>query len=145
MTKVIEVIEEGEVTTVEPELEKSESNNSLMIIIPAVIVGALVVVIGVMSVRYFINKNKPADNSEAKAVAAAVKTDIVDVQFEPQFILDADDSKNIFAGRPSTAPLSEDIERSEQKKPRKKTKKLVVRKRKQPGSSSSDKPIKEGN
>lgn len=144
MTKVIEVIEEGEVTTVEPELEKSESNNSLMIIIPAVIVGALVVVIGVMSVRYFINKNKPADNSEAKAVAAAVKTDIVDVQFEPQFILDADDSKNIFAGRPSTAPLSEDIERSEQKKPRKKTKKLVVRKRKQPGSSSSDKPIKEG-
>lgn len=144
MTKVIEVIEEGEVTTVEPEVEKSESNNSLMIIIPAVIVGALVVVIGVMSVRYFINKNKPADNSEAKAVAAAVKTDIVDVQFEPQFILDADDSKNIFAGRPSTAPLSEDIERSEQKKPRKKTKKLVVRKRKQPGSSSSDKPIKEG-
>ena len=39
------------------------------------------------------------------------------MEVEPQFVLAADDSKNIFGGRPSTAPLGEDIEKSESRKP----------------------------
>jgi len=38
------------------------------------------------------------------------------VEVEPQFVLAADDSKNIF-GRPSTAPLNQLIEGSDNKKP----------------------------
>jgi hypothetical protein len=55
------------------------------------------------------------------------------VEVEPQFVLAADDSKNIFA-RPSTAPLN-DIEASENKKPgtadsrKKRAKKVVLRKK----------------
>ena len=55
------------------------------------------------------------------------------VEVEPQFVLAADDSKNIFA-RPSTAALN-DIEASENKKPgtadsrKKRAKKVVLRKK----------------
>ena len=148
MTKVIEIVEEGEVVTVtEAVKEESASSNSLMIIISAACVGVLVVAIGFFTVRYFKNKNGKQNGTHEKDMAAAVKTDIINVEgFEPQFVMEADDSKNIF-GRPSTAPLGMDIERSEQKKPRKKTKgkKLVIRKRKTPNSGSSDlNPLEEG-
>ena len=74
------------------------------------------------------------------------------VEVEPQFVLAADDSKNIFA-RPSTAPLN-DIEASENKKPgtadsrKKRAKKVVIRKKMKSAtrdikSASSDAHLKE--
>lgn len=64
---------------------------------------------------------------------------------EPQFVLAADDSKNIFA-RPSTSPLNEMIEGSDSKKPgtagsrKRKTKKVVVKRKvkdSRPGTANS--------
>jgi hypothetical protein len=103
----------------------------MMIIIIASVIGVLLLVIGAMIVRVVLKKRSVETLSAQKI--DEVFTGVVEV--EPQFVLAADDSKNIFA-RPSTAPLN-DIEASENKKPgtadsrkkRKITKKVVVRKK----------------
>ena len=108
--------------------ESSEDSNTLMILVPAIIVGVLVLVIGGMIVRYTLGKrgqSKAIKTEDIKAVN--VKTDVIDrdvdnMDIEPQFVMDADDTKNIF-GRASTAGLTSAIEQSDQKKPRKAKKK----------------------
>lgn len=82
------------------EQKKEEDSRTLMIVIPAAIVGLLLVVAGVMIIRVCTNKKdlKPV-------VIKKVKTEIVDDEVEPQFVMDNDDTKNIFA-RPSTAPMN---------------------------------------
>ena len=144
VTKTVEVIEYDQATTADPptnvESEKSGSNNTMMIIIVASIVGVLFVLIIAMVARMVINRRK-GWHGIPRRVIGEVKTGVVDV--EPQFVLAPDDSKNIF-GRPSTAPLGEDaIERSENKKPgagdsKRRTKKTVVRKVKDPRRASGE-------
>ena len=107
VTKVIEVIEEGEESQPTVTVESEEDKNTLMIMVPAIIVGVLVLVIGGMIVRYAMTKRGKAKAINSDDVKAA-KTDIVEevgMDIEPQFVMDEDDAKNIFA-RPSTAGLT---------------------------------------
>lgn len=102
-----------------------------MIIVSSAIVGLLVLVAIVMGIRFW---NKSHQKGLKADEVQVVKTEIVDApDFEPQFVLEADDSKNIF-GRPSASAMIMDIEKSEGqgKKKRKLVKKIVKRKR--PGS-----------
>lgn len=130
VTKVIEVFVEEEAETgndsstvvsaedqaaaekLTVEQKKEEDRTTLMIAIPATIVGLLVIVSGIMIIRCF------TCNKRKTAVIADIKTEVVHVDVEPQFVLDNDDSKNIFA-RPSTAPMNvvSAIEGSDAKKP----------------------------
>ena len=112
-------------TAVVTDSEKS-SDNLLMIVIPSALVGILLIVASIMTVRVCLNKKKTL-KLQVEA-ASKVKTDIIEI--EPQFVLAADDcNKDIF----SRAGANEkDIESSETKK---KTKKLVIRKKKTGGQS----------
>jgi len=145
-TKTVTVIEYDNVTpVVAPKEEEGNGNRTVMIIIVASIIGVLLAVIIAMVVRVSINKRK---NLQVPVlVKDEVLTNVIEV--EPQFVLAADDSKNIF-GRPSTSPLTDAIEGSENKKPgtaasgegKKRKKKTVLRKRKtdtasRPGTSGS--------
>lgn len=113
VTKTVEVVEYDNVTkvVVEPKLEE-ESNRTMMIIMVASIIGVLLVIVIVMVVRVFMQKRKMEALPSEKL--GEVQTACIEV--EPQFVLAADDTKNIFA-RPSTAPLNEAIEGSDNKKP----------------------------
>lgn len=104
-----------------------------MIVIPAAIVGLLLIVACVMLVRVFTSKkNLPP------IVIEKVKTDIHEDDVEPQFVMANDDTKNIFA-RPSTAPMNvgDAIEGSDAKKDsdiptsrtKKRPKKIILRKK----------------
>lgn len=101
-----------------------------MIIIVAAVVGFLLITVIAMIVRVIMNKRKmeqiPAN------VMDGVQT--CGVLVEPQFVLAADDSKNIFA-HTSNVAFGADIEGAENKKPgsgdnkrRTKKKKTVLRK-----------------
>lgn len=103
----------------------------MMIIIIASVIGVLTLAIVIMLIRVAQKKRRmqALTTSKIDEVATGV------VEIEPQFVLAADDSKNIFA-RPSTSPLNEMIEGSDKKKPntadskkKRKTKKIVVRKK----------------
>jgi len=137
---VVTLAEDDKLTV---EQKKEEDSRTLMIVIPAAIVGLLLVVACVMLIRVFTSKKdlKPI-------VISKVKTEIVEDEVEPQFVLDNDDTKNIFA-RPSTAPMNIAcaIEGSDAKKGdecetgrgNKKTKKIFIRKRKTtPNNQNSD-------
>ena len=117
------------VTTIVKTEEPNDENRSLMVIIVAAIIGVLVLVVVVMVVRVFVNKRN-IFIARDELIGDEKNNDNLEV--EPQFVLAADDSKNIF-GRPSTAPLGQDIERSEIKKSgssenRRRKKKVVLRK-----------------
>lgn len=134
-TKIVEIVEYDNVNPVAaPEKEEDDGNRVMMTIIVASIIGVLLLVIVAMVVRVLLNQRKmallPFENVND------VQTGVVEV--EPQFVLAADDSKNIF-GRPSTAHLNEQIEGSDNKKPgtagsgegkKRRAKKIVIRKRK---------------
>ena len=143
VTTVIENIEEvheaqKQVTEVE---EKSEDNTSLMILIPAVAVVILLGLAIAMLVRCYMKK-KQAKEAPLEAIMK-VKTDVVEV--EPQFVLENDESKNIFARSSHALALHEDIEKTEMTKPgsqsterskKKRAKKVVLRKA-TPGGSNA--------
>ena len=103
----------------------------MMVIIVASVIGVLIIAIIVMLVRVALKKRQmQALNSDK---IDEVFTGVVEV--EPQFVLAADDSKNIFA-RPSTSPLNDMIEGADNRKPgtadskkRRKVKKITVKKR----------------
>lgn len=83
-----------------------------MIIVVAAIVGILAVAVIAMIVRMILNRRKMTGIPHE--MIGEVKTGVVEV--EPQFVLAADDSKNIF-GRSSSTPFGQDvIENSENKK-----------------------------
>lgn len=141
MKKTVEVFEYENVTSVGSQVEETEeesgSSSTAMIIIIASVIGVLLLVIGVMIMRVLLKKRQMETLTSQKL--EEVVTGIVEI--EPQFVLAADDSKNIFA-RPSTAALN-DIEASENKKPgtadskrKRRTKKIVIRKKK--GNSMRD-------
>lgn len=124
-----------------PDVEAENSGSrDTMVIIVASIVGVLFLVVIAMVIRMVVNRKKITGIPQLHEV----KTGVVDV--EPQFVLAADDSKNIF-GRSSTAPFGQDmIEGSENKKPgtgqNKRRKKNVLRKVKDPKSKNEER--KEG-
>ena len=149
MTKTVEVIEYDQSTIADSskdaDSDKGGKKNNMMVIVVAAIVGVLFVVIVAMIARMIINRKKI--NAIPQEVIGEVKTGVVEV--EPQFVLVADDSKNIFGGRPSTAPLGEDIEKSESRKPgsrdaskkrikKKVAKKLKEREERKEGEESGD-------
>ena len=105
--------------------EKS-SDNLLMIVIPSALVGILLIVASIMTVRFCLNK-KTTLKLQVEA-ASKVKTDIIEI--EPQFVLAADDCNKDILSR--AGANEKDIESSETKK---KTKKLVIRKKKTGGQS----------
>lgn len=137
MKKTVEVIEyeDNSVTTITNTVntKEAEGDGGIMIIVVAAIVGVLAVAVIAMIVRMILNRRKitgiPHD------VIGEVKTGVVEV--EPQFVLAADDSKNIF-GRSSATPFGQDmIENSENKKSgsassKKRSKKTYMRKVKDP-------------
>lgn len=92
------------------EQKKEEDRETLLIAIPAAIVGLLVIVSCIMIIRC-VTRNKTN-----KTAVVGIKTKVVDIDVEPQFVME-DDGKNIFA-RPSTAPMNVagDIEGSDAKK-----------------------------
>ena len=103
----------------------------MMVIIVASVIGILIIAIFVMLVRVTRKKRQMQALSSHKI--DEVVTGVVEA--EPQFVLAADDSKNIFA-RPSTSPLNEMIENSDNRKPgtadskrKRKVKKITVRKK----------------
>ena len=104
--KIIEVIEEEEeVQKVTAEEQVADDGNrTLLIVVPSAIVGILVIVAIIMAVRVYFNKKSQKHPLPLEAVAQ-VKTDVIEI--EPQFVLEADDTKNIFA-RPSNAPFNAD-------------------------------------
>ena len=106
-----------------------------MIWIPAAIVGLLVLVAVAMIIRVFVAKREKEMPLQA---IEKVKTEVVDI--EPQFVLEGDETNNIFARSSNAFALGDAIEKSEvtkpgtansQKKRKTKTKKIVIRKRKQ--------------
>lgn len=120
------------------EIKDEGENRNLMVIIVAAIVGVLAIVIIAMVVRMILNKQKV--KGIPHEVIGEVKTGVVEV--EPQFVLAADDSKNIF-GRTSSTPFGNDmIENSENKKPgtgesNRRKKKTYLRKVKDPKPASA--------
>jgi len=82
-----------------------------LVIVSAAVVGLLVLVSIVMVIRVC---NKRKTHGLHPATMAEVKTAVIEIEedIEPQFVMEADDGKNIF-GRPSTAALQMDIEKSE--------------------------------
>jgi hypothetical protein len=147
VTRTVEVVEYSNAVTSEKKTEVTdEGNRSMMIIIVASIVGVLFLVIVAMIVRVFMNRKKL--NTIPHAMIGEVKTGVFEV--EPQFVLAADDSKNIF-GRASSTPLGLDIERSENKKPgssenkKRKHKKVVLRKVKDTKSGEEEKEENDSN
>jgi len=82
------------------EQKKEEDSKTLMIVIPAAIACILIIVSVIMIIRCFTsNKNKNP------IVIGSIKTEVVDTEIEPQFVMENDDTKNIFA-RPSTTPMN---------------------------------------
>lgn len=106
-----------------------------MIIIVAAFVGVLLIVVIAMIVRVIMNKRK------MEQIPANVMDGVQTSGVEPQFVLAADDSKNIFA-HTSTVAFGADIEGAENKKPgsgdnkRRKKKKTVLRKVKESSDRS---------
>lgn len=138
MTKVVTIYEDAEaerIVTIAEEKDTSSDSNGMIIIATAAIVGFLVLIAVIMAIRFCSKRNS---KEQQIAEVKAVKTEVVEVDVEPQFVLEADDSKNIFGARTSTAmPFGSDIEKSEDKKTKKKR---VIRKKKsngRPGSSAS--------
>lgn len=99
VTKVVEV----EKVTTEQDAS-GEENQTLMIIIPSAIVGVLLIAAIAIGVRVCVKKGKAE-----KAEIPKFKSSTIEV--EPQFVLAADDSKDIFGRNPAN-----DIEDSENKK-----------------------------
>lgn len=109
-----------------------------MIWIPAAIVGLLVIVALAMIIRVFVSKRSTEKPMSTLAAIEKVKTEVVDI--EPQFVLDGDQTENIFARSSNIFALGDAIEKSEVTKPgsadtqqkrKKKQKKIIIRKRKQ--------------
>ena len=103
----------------------------MMVIIVASVIAVLLIAIIVMLVR--VSRKKRQMQGLTTSKIDEVVTGVVEV--EPQFVLAADDSKNIFA-RPSTSPLNEMIENSDNRKPgtadskrKRKVKKVLVKKK----------------
>lgn len=120
--KIVEVIEEYEVTA---EAEE-KSDNKMLIIIAGAVVGVLVITAIVMTIRFCQNKD-----GQVRKVVANTKFKSETNEIEPQFVLAADDSKNIFSAAGTGLAIDDAIENAEDKKTtskKKKTKKIVVRK-----------------
>ncbi len=138
MTKVIEVYEEEQAQNQVTVDKEEEESSQLMIWIPAAIVGLLILVAVIMVIRVFVNKRNKQELVPIAQQLEKVKTEVVDI--EPQFVLEGDQSSNIFARTSNAFALGgEAIERSEVEKPgtattqekrKKKTKKIIIRKRK---------------
>jgi len=125
VTKTVEIFEYEQVTNNKVDIQvnnEETSGNTAIIVIIGAIIGVLVLAVIAMLVR--VSRKKKSLQTLPPEKLDAVMTGIVEV--EPQFVLAADDSKNIF-GRPSSAPLNEQIEGSDNKKPSSAQKKRKVK------------------
>jgi len=134
--KIVEVIEEYEVTA---EAEKT-GNSKMLVIIAGAVVAILLITAVVMTIRFCASKDK-----QVKESVAQTKFKSETAEIEPQFVLAADDSKNIF-GTAGISAIDDAIESADGKKPStrkaKKSKRVVVRKiNKNAGSPAS--PVEE--
>lgn len=91
VTQTVEVIEQ--VTSESEPVVEEEQDRTLLIVIPAAILSLILIVAIIMFVRFLCNRK--AQQEKLSHAIDMVKTEAIKV--EPQFVLEADDQKNIFS------------------------------------------------
>lgn len=132
--KVVQVPDESKVTAE----YQAASKNQWLILVAGAVVALLLIVAVVMAIRFFRNREKAV-----KEEVAQTKFKSETAEIEPQFVLAADDSKNIFGN--ARLSIDDAIEEADEKKitsRKKKVKKVVVRKLTKKDGTAPD-PVEE--